>query len=310
MDENWVTEPTDEQLTTEPTSVSANGMPITAEAGDSSETIRTPETPQLSDGSEFPSATAAPDAPKALGKARAPSESWMSIIQWLASTVAVAVFVITFVIQAFQIPSQSMENTLLIGDYLLVDKAHYGSPGIWGHVLPYSAIQRGDIIVFRFPLHPAQHFVKRVIGIPGDKILLFHGRVFVNGKLLDDGSYAVHKSGMYESYRDDFPHGRPTADVDGKWYLTMRQDLQNGQLVVPNDSYFVMGDNRDFSLDSRYWGFVPRENIIGRPLMIYLSLRQPGAWAIGPDDKLGHLLYSIGHLPEDARWDRTFRLVR
>jgi signal peptidase I len=238
------------------------------------------------------------------------TESWMGIIQWLASTVAVAVFIITFVAQAFEIPSQSMENTLLIGDYLLVDKSHYGEGGLWQHLLPYTEVRRGDIIVFNYPLRPTQHFVKRVIAIPGDHLVLFHGRVFVNGKLLDDGQYAVHKSGVYQSYRDDFPFGRVGPEVDAKWYAALRQNIREGQLLVPPGEYFVMGDNRDDSYDSRYWGFVPRENIVGRPLMIYLSVRQPVEWGAAPDDRLQSLLYSIVHLPDNARWDRTLRLVR
>ncbi|MGH9522612.1 MAG: signal peptidase I, partial [Terriglobales bacterium] len=101
--------------------------------------------------------------------------------QSLAITVVIAVFVITFIVQAFQIPSESMENTLLIGDYLLVDKVHYASGGIWGHVLPYSQIHRGDIIVFRYPVDPEEHFVKRVIAVPGDRIHMKDKRVYVNG---------------------------------------------------------------------------------------------------------------------------------
>ena len=102
----------------------------------------------------------------ALPAAPAHKAGWLSSVQSLAVTVVIAVFVITFQVQAFQIPSESMENTLLIGDYLLVDKVHYGQGGRWGEILPYAPIQRGDIIVFRYPVHPQQHFVKRVIGLP------------------------------------------------------------------------------------------------------------------------------------------------
>src|SRR5690348_8658420 len=97
-------------------------------------------------------------------------EDLISSVQSLMGTVVIAIFVITFIVQAFQIPSESMENTLLVGDYLLVDKVHYGSGGTWGHVLPYTTIHRGDIIVFRYPVHPSQHFVKRVIGVPVDHV--------------------------------------------------------------------------------------------------------------------------------------------
>src|SRR5256885_3211883 len=95
---------------------------------------------------------------------------WTTSLQSLLATVVIATFVMTFIVQAFEIPSESMENTLLIGDYLLVDKVKYANPGIWKFLLPYHKIEHGEIIVFRYPVHPAQHFVKRVIGIPGDRV--------------------------------------------------------------------------------------------------------------------------------------------
>ena len=237
------------------------------------------------------------------------ADDWMSGIQWLSSTVVLAVFVITFLAQAFQIPSQSMEKTLLIGDYLLVDKVHYAEGGIWNSFLPYSPIHRGDIIVFRYPVQPTQHFVKRVIGIPGDRLHLYRGNVFVNGKATDDSAFAIHKSQQFDSYRDNFPAGNYISpEVNSRWWVEMHNVVHQGEIVVPPGKYFVMGDNRDESLDSRYWGFVPRENIIGRPFLIYWSVRRPETAA--SDGKLERLLYTLVHLPEDARWDRTFRLVR
>jgi len=237
------------------------------------------------------------------------SDDWMSGIQWLCSTVVLAVFVITFLAQAFQIPSQSMEKTLLIGDYLLVDKVHYGDGGIWSSLLPYTPIKRGDIIVFRYPVQPNQHFVKRVIGIPGDRVHLYRGKVFVNDKAVDDSAFAIHKSEQFDSYRDNFPAGNYISpEVNSRWWVEMHNVVHQGEIVVPANKYFVMGDNRDESLDSRYWGFVPRENIIGRPFLIYWSVQRPETAA--SDGKLGRLLYTLVHLPEDARWDRTFRLVR
>src|SRR5437879_103259 len=135
------------------------------------------------------------------------AREWFSSLQSLASTVVIAIFVITFLIQAFQIPSESMENTLLIGDYLLVDKFSFSPGGGWNHVLPYKKIQHGDIIVFRWPVHPEQHFVKRVIGTPGDRIHMVNGSVFVNGTLVNE-NYAVHKPLNHDSFRDDFPSRR------------------------------------------------------------------------------------------------------
>ncbi|HWC18865.1 MAG TPA: signal peptidase I [Terriglobales bacterium] len=237
------------------------------------------------------------------------ADDWLSGIQWLCSTVVLAVFVITFLAQAFQIPSESMENTLLIGDYLLVDKVHYGEAGIWNWLMPYSEIHRGDIIVFRYPIHPQQHFVKRVVGIPGDKVHLFRGKVFVNDKAIDDSSFAIHKSLQFDSYRDNYPAGNYISpEVNSGWWVEMHNVVHHGEIIVPSGKFFVLGDNRDESLDSRYWGFVPRENIIGRPFLIYWSVRREETAA--SDGKLERLLYTLVHLPEDARWDRTFHLVR
>ena len=240
---------------------------------------------------------------------RREADDWLSGIQWLCSTVVLAVFVITFIAQAFRIPSESMENTLLIGDYLLVDKVHYGEGGAWNWLMPYSPIGRGDIIVFHYPVHPSQHFVKRVIGVPGDHVHLFRGTVFVNGKAVEDSRYAIHKAGQFDSYRDNFPAGNYISpEVNSSWWIEMHNVVHRGDIVVPPDKYFVLGDNRDESLDSRYWGFVPRENIIGRPFLIYWSVQRPET--VPTDGKLESLVYTLVHLPEDARWDRTFHLVR
>lgn len=269
-----------------------------------------------SNGSEFVTteancsptpAAAAAGAPKARGRKEV--GEWMGGIQWLCSTVVLAVFVITFLAQAFQIPSDSMENTLLVGDYLLVDKVHYSESGMWNWLMPYSPIHRGDIIVFRYPVHPQQHFVKRVVGVPGDRVHLFRGKVFVNDKALNDSAFAIHKGLQFDSYRDNFPSGNYISpEVNSSWWVEMHNVLHNGEIVVPPGNFFVLGDNRDDSLDSRYWGFVPRENITGRPFLIYWSVQREETAA--SDGRLERLLYTLVHLPEDARWDRTFHLVR
>lgn len=269
------------------------------------------EVPPGENSASAPESELGTTARQPLGKIarRRDADDWMSGIQWLASTVVLAVFVITFLAQAFQIPSQSMEKTLLIGDYLLVDKVHYAEGGIWNSLLPYSPIGRGDIIVFRYPVQPTQHFVKRVIGIPGDHVHLYRGKVFVNDKAIDDSGFAIHKTQQFDSYRDNFPAGNYISpEVNSRWWVEMHNVVHQGEIVVPAGKYFVMGDNRDESLDSRYWGFVPRENVIGRPFLIYWSVQRPETAA--SDGKLGRLLYTLVHLPEDARWDRTFRLVR
>lgn len=229
-------------------------------------------------------------------------------IQAFFTVVIFSIFVITFIVQAFQIPSGSMENTLLVGDFLLVDKLHYaGLPGS-AHLLPYGKIERGDIVVFYFPVDASQFLVKRVIGMPGDHVRLRDKVVYVNGNPLQE-NYAIHKQWMPDGYRDNFPNQRGySRDIDRRWRYELSNYVNGGELVVPADHYFVMGDNRDNSLDSRYWGFVPRANIVGRPLVIYLSVRgsEPGR----SGDKLIHSGQILAHLLDLARWDRMFRLVR
>lgn len=235
-----------------------------------------------------------------------------TLIQSLLSIIVIVLFVITFIVQAFQIPSESMEKTLLIGDYLLVDKVHFGQGGISSWLLPYRPIRHGDIIVFHYPIDPSQHFVKRVIGLPGDHIRLHNKTVLLNEEPLEE-NYAIRVKGDHDLYRDNFPNERDSSgQVETQWRSDLLRYLQNGELVIPQDEYFVMGDNRDHSLDSRYWGFVPRANVVGRPLVIYLSVRNQQDEAVSGvgNDKLissGHLLT---HVWQFARWDRMFHLVR
>ena len=240
------------------------------------------------------------------------SGDWIASLQSLLATVVIAVFVITFVVQAFQIPSESMENTLLIGDYLLVDKLCYGGGGAGDWLVPYRKIRRGDIIVFHYPVHPAQHFEKRVVGIPGDRVRLVNKRVYINSVAINE-PYVRYSKFESDPFRDDFPRtDLPVMGLEGNWWLQMRKLVDNGQLIVPEGHYFVMGDNRDDSLDSRYWGFVPRANIIGRPLLIYWSVRDSGpdpGFPVTAGDKLYHFAYAMTHVFQLTRWDRTFRFV-
>ena len=238
------------------------------------------------------------------------SSTLLESLQSLAGTVIIAVFVVTFIVQAFQIPSESMENTLLIGDYLLVDKLHFGHDGFWGKLLPYRPVRRGDIVVFHYPIDPSVHFVKRVVGVPGDKIRLINRRVYVNGVGLDEPY--VHYFRPHDPYRDEFPRPELAVipQVNGAWWRQMNKLIEDNQLIVPEGSYFVMGDNRDDSSDSRYWGFVPQENIVGRPLVIYWSMRNSEpTGAAGAGDRLYRFLYAMGHIVQMTRWDRTLRLV-
>lgn len=241
-----------------------------------------------------------------------PPADTVASLQSLLATVVIAVFVITFIVQAFQIPSESMENTLLIGDYLLVDKLRYGGGGHGDPLLPYRRVQRGDIVVFRYPVHPTQHFVKRVVGIPGDRLRLINRQVYVNGNPLRE-PYARHTSEGHDSFRDDFPRlNLAVPGLEGSWWLEMKRLVEDGELIVPQGNYFVLGDNRDESLDSRYWGFVPEENVIGRPLLIYWSIRDVDRdlpRSPSPGDRLFHFIYAATHVLQITRWDRTFRVV-
>lgn len=231
-------------------------------------------------------------------------------LQSLLSVLVIVLFAITFVVQAFRVPSESMENTLLAGDFLLADKVHFAGGGAWDRILPYGTVQRGDVIVFHYPVEPSTYFVKRVIGVPGDRIRLLDKAVYVNGAPLHE-SYAIHGFRDHDSYRDNFPGPRNfPGSVNERWRLELQQYLNGAELVVPANRYFVMGDNRDRSSDSRYWGFVPRGNIVGRPLMIYLSVRGVEESERGGDDKLIPSGQILAHFFQLARWDRMFRLVR
>lgn len=244
----------------------------------------------------------------------------LETLRSLLSIIVIALFALTFILQPFRIPSESMERTLLVGDFLLVNKMIYGKPGIWLHLLPYRQVQRGDIVVFHFPLDPIDHVVKRVVGVPGDRIRLVNGVVYRNGAAITE-PHAVYESAGEDAFRDQFPAGGYTnPGIDPHWWQLMRKDVQNGELIVPANSYFVLGDNRNHSRDSRYWGFVPGANIVGRPFVIYFSLRQPSATdlpelpevrAAGDSgDKLGHGNAVVDKVAGFARWSRMLRVVR
>jgi signal peptidase I len=234
----------------------------------------------------------------------------ISSLQSLLGTVVIAVFVITFIVQAFQIPSPSMESTLLIGDYLLVNKLVYGGRSLGDSAMPYRPVRRGDIVVFHYPVTPSQHFVKRVIGVPGDRLRLINKQVFVNGTALKE-PYAHFSRSSNDVFRDNFPRLDIAPGVTPEWWIQLHKLVEDGQLIVPEGHYFVMGDNRDDSYDSRYWGFVPQANIIGRPLLIYWSVKDP-ADPVAPSSvsgKLYHFAYAVTHIFQTTRWNRTLRLV-
>jgi signal peptidase I len=232
-------------------------------------------------------------------------------LQSLFYIIVIAVFIITFTVQPFRIPSGSMEPTLLIGDFLLVDKQDLGldTPRTF---LPASAIHRGDIIIFHFPIDPSMHLIKRVIGMPGDHLRLHDGRVYIDGQPLTE-PYAVYRPGSPDPFRDSFPRLQSTApDIDPAWWIEMHQLVDHGELIIPTGNYFVLGDNRNGSEDSRYWGFVPRSAIVGKPLVIYFSLQSGAAnesaeSAPSPSPDLPHRSRNILNF---ARWDRIFEIPR
>lgn len=242
----------------------------------------------------------------------------------LAFLLVIAIFVITFISQPFRIPSASMERTLLVGDFLLVNKAAYGPAGDFRWLLPYQKVKPGDIVVFYFPLDPSEHVVKRVIGIPGDRIHLRNGVVYRNGQALKE-PYVLRTPAWPDSFRDNFPTNTYTdPGVNVQWWEQMRKDERGSDLVVPAGEYFVLGDNRNDSRDSRYWGFVPQGNIVGRPFVIYFSLREPSGQlpevppqggpvtqrvAGSQNDRLEHE-GPLDRIVDFARWTRILHVVR
>jgi signal peptidase I len=236
------------------------------------------------------------------------------IAEW-AVTILLLLFGTTTLVQAFVIPTGSMEDTLLIGDHLLVDKLAYAPSGpISKYLLPYEEPKHGDIIVFRYPVDISQTFVKRVIGVPGDRIKMINRIVYRNGVRLNE-PYVYHKF-PYEPTRDNFP-GEPMAITDQPLQLQLQRDMlehhvQDGEIVVPPNSYFAMGDNRDNSLDSRYWGFVPRDNIIGKPLLIYWSYRASTEDLAGASvgSLVSHFVDLAQHFFTRTRWGRTLQIIR
>jgi signal peptidase I len=178
--------------------------------------------------------------------------------------------------------------------------------------MPYQPVRRQDIIVFRYPLDPRQHFVKRVVAVPGDRVRLIDKHVYVGGVRQDD-AYATFHWEQRDGFRDNFPDGNlMVLGMSSPWYLQIHKLLDDGELIVPEGSYFVLGDNRDDSSDSRYWGFVPAENIVGRPLVIYWSVLRSASAAAGvvPSGKLSSLAYDVTHMLRDVRWRRMLRSVQ
>jgi signal peptidase I len=245
--------------------------------------------------------------------------SFRDTFESLVVTVILAIFGTTFVIQAFKIPSGSMENTLLIGDHLLVNKFAFAWQfGALRHLGPYRDPKRGDILVFKFPSaepqeEPGEHLVKRIIGVPGDHIKIVHRQVYLNGNLQNE-PYVHHEFPDEARPGDDFPPS-DSGFLSGstpEWIASLPSYVQNGELVVPPDSFFVMGDNRENSWDSRFWGFVPRKLASGQPILIYWSFETPGGEYLQTSvgDRISQTFDLVLHFFTKTRWRRTFRIVR
>jgi signal peptidase I len=199
--------------------------------------------------------------------------SFGRVLAMVAMALVVCLFVSTTFLQAFFVPTASMEGTLLPGDHILVNKFVRGAD-----------IRRGDLVSFRYHEDPRQTFIKRVIGLPGDRIRLEDKQVIRNGQPLAE-PYVLHNMSSADEFRDNFPAG-------ARSYLTphgtdmLDHHVVNGEVIVPSGSLFVLGDNRDNSIDSRYWGFIPMENVVGRPVVVYWSYDASAA---------------------KTRWDRTMK---
>lgn len=231
----------------------------------------------------------------------------------LLRTITVALFVLTFVIQPQFIPSESMEHTLLVGDFLFVNKQIFAPEpaGLARLILPYREVERGDIVLFHHADPKAPMLIKRVVGVPGDRIRIQDDRVLLNGQALDE-PYVAFEPVAGEHFGDNFPAYLYTdPEVDPAWWHQMREITQGGELTVPPGQYFVLGDNRNHSKDSRFWGFVPRQSIVARPLVIYFSLRRPSATDVeqAADDRLKHDSELSARLVGFARWKRIFHVV-
>jgi signal peptidase I len=228
------------------------------------------------------------------------------VTEW-AVTLGVYLFVTTTLVQAYVIPTGSMEGTLRVGDHMLVDRVTYAQPGTLGaRLLPYRELKRGDIVAFLYPENIRQTYVKRLIGLPGDRIRLENRQVIRNGRRLTE-PYTQHIAAYPDRYRDNFPVA-PEADTTSRGRDMFERHVVNGEVIVPPNMLFMLGDNRENSLDSRYWGFVPRSYVVGKPLLVYWSYDAP------TDDlkewTLAHVLDVAGHFFTKTRWERTLLVPR
>lgn len=231
-----------------------------------------------------------------------------NIAEW-TGTILLLLFATTLVVQPFVVPTGSMDATLMIGDHLFVDKLAYSPHGsIMRHLLPYQDVRRGDVIVFRYPPDIRSNYVKRVVGLPGDRIKVVNKKLWINGHAAEE-PYTQFVRPSVNDYYDNFP-GDATAFLEEGAKEPLRNNVVNGEIVVPPGHYFAMGDNRDNSADSRYWGFVPRANITGKPIFIFWSFDASTERLASGNIDPAHIFDIIINFFPKTRWKRTFQLIR
>jgi signal peptidase I len=259
-------------------------------------------------------------APEKIQIEETPFEAVASI----CSVLVVGLYILTFLAQNFVIPSGSMEKTLLVGDHLVVDRITIAPPTSWMPLVHYREPKRGDVVVFIKPSpepeldaegKPQYFFlVKRLIGVPGDHIHLNDGIVSINGVVQTQPHAVPTTQDNYTPFLDEFPSiaPDPSTGATEAWSMDFPNHVKDGDLEVPAGMFFMMGDNRHNSLDSRYWGFVPRANIVGRPLFNYWSFVTPDDQynETGIGNHLSWMLHVVTHFVSDTRWSRTLHLVR
>jgi signal peptidase I len=248
-------------------------------------------------------------------------ETTFEAVASICSVLVVGLFILTLLAQNFVIPSGSMEKTLLVGDHLVVDRITLAPPARWMPLVYYREPRRGDVVVFIKPGEldadgkPVVMFlVKRLIGVSGDRIHLRNGIVIINGVAQAQPYAQPTTAENHSDFLDEFPSVPPSPDMDATeaWTVDFSNHIVNGDLVVPPGKYFMMGDNRHNSLDSRFWGFVPRANIVGRPLFNYWSFKTPEDQyeQAGLGSSLGWMGHVALHFFTDTRWKRTLHMIR
>ena len=240
----------------------------------------------------------------------------------ICSVLVIGLFILEFLAQNFVIPSGSMEQTLLVGDHLLVDRLTLSPAAKWFPLIHYREPQRDDILVFFKPVIDSNGeyppLVKRLVGLPGDHIHLRNGTPIINGVAHEQPHAEPTTPENHADFLDEFPsipptatEGDPSLGTPEAWAVDFPTHIQDQDLVVPPGMYFMMGDNRHRSLDSRYWGFVPRESIIGRPLFNYWSFKTPDEqmYKTTMRDRISWMTHVALHFFSDTRWARTFHRI-